>query len=200
MKVFLDKIINYFIIQVEYFKNADVKERNRILILIFFSIFILDYLMFCYIAEKNIFNIFPRIIYSGEKNEIEIYLPSCNKNDIIVEKRKVPIFEDTERYVKFLFKTVEKGSIYKNTSASVPFKFFIRKIWLLDRGIENSNKKIQCIIDIEPELLQKNSIVIKGSENLFKKAVELTIIQNIPSIKHVKILEKGIPDKNLWEL
>jgi len=56
-----------------------------------------------------------------------------------------------------------------------------------------------CIIDIGHSYINKNSIIIPGSEKIFRKALKMTINKNIPSITQVIILERGIPGKNLWE-
>jgi len=51
-----------------------------------------------------------------------------------------------------------------------------------------------------PVMLEKEIVVVKGSEQMFREALEKTIIENIPGIKKVILLEKGVPGKRLWEI
>jgi len=42
--------------------------------------------------------------------------------------------------------------------------------------------------------------VVKGSEQMFKESLEKTITENVPGIKKVILLEKGVPFRKLWEI
>jgi len=48
--------------------------------------------------------------------------------------------------------------------------------------------------------LRDDTPVIPGSEDNFRAALEKSITENIPSIKRVVVLEKGVPLKRLWEV
>jgi len=173
-------------------KNIEINkiERNRFLMILISTLFIIDYLGFCYLVNRNPFNIFPSFPIMDKKKQITLYLPDIDGKNIIKEERRVSIINDLEKLVRQLFEEVITGSNFKNTSIIVSVDIFIRKIW-----IYNNN----CIIDIGHSYINKNSIIIPGSEKIFRKALKMTINKNIPSITQVIILERGIPGKNLWE-
>lgn len=171
--------------------SADPLKKKRFIILAISITFIADYVMFSYITDKNIFDIFPSIPALESKKEINIYIPFSKESKIIKETRSVPEYENKESYVKFLVQTVIKGSIYENTAISVPMELFVKLVWIKD-GV--------CAIDLEPGTLSDRSKVIPGSEILFKQALEKTVSENIPEIKKVYFLERGIPNKDLWEV
>jgi len=183
--------------QVEIAKNDRV-ERKRILILFFTSIFLLDYLMLCYHIDKNIFDIFPSIPQLDIRKEITVYLPSLDGKTLMPEKRLIPGFESDKRFAEYLCTTVKKGSRYENTALVVPVDIFVTEIWLY----HESPDEVHCVFDIEPATLTtgKSIKIIPGSEALFREALEKTVTENIPAIKKVTVLEKGIPAKRLWEL
>ena len=56
--------------------DNDVKEKNRIILLALSSLFVLDYMMFSYHIDKNIFDIFPSIPVLENKKTVNIYIPS----------------------------------------------------------------------------------------------------------------------------
>jgi len=64
---------------------------------------------------------------------------------------------------------------------------------------ENKDGRI-CVIDLSPVILEKEINVVKGSEQMFRESLEKTITENIPGIKKVILLEKGVPFKKLWEI
>ncbi|MCP4135606.1 MAG: hypothetical protein GY754_31850 [bacterium] len=170
---------------------AHQKERNRVYILAFSSLFLLNYLMFCLHTNQNIFNIFPSIPMLDDKKIVTIYLPYLDGKTILKEEREVPQFENEKNLVKYLFQSVVKGRKNENTANAVPVNLFVRKIWIHETS---------CIIDVAPSMLESNSIIIEGSESTFREAVEKTIVENIPSIKKVLLLGRGIPGNKLWEI
>ena len=64
---------------------------------------------------------------------------------------------------------------------------------------ENGEGKV-CVIDLSPATLEKDMNVVKGSEQMFKESLEKTITENVPGIKKVILLEKGVPFRKLWEI
>jgi hypothetical protein len=183
-------------IQSELIDNPHTKERNRRLILLFAAIFLLDYLMYCIHTEKNIVDIFPVIPTLVQEKQVTVYLPSLNGSSIIREIRSIPVFDSDEQTAKRLFEVVLKGSIYENTAVAVPASLFVRKVWMYGHG----GKHTVCVFDLEPVELKANLPLMKNSERNFIRALNKTIAENIPSIKQVLILEKGVPGAALWEL
>jgi len=177
--------------------KKDSNERKRILALVIGLFFIFDYFLFCALTDKNVFDIVPALPVFEEKKQIEIYLPSIDAKTLIKETREVPQFENDERYIAFLFQMILKGGLFENTSIIIPADLAVRKIWI--RNGKDNNGSF-CIIDIEPVTLKKGADIIKGSEDMFKQAVEKTIRENIKHIKRVFVLDRGIPNRRLWEL
>ena len=89
------------------------------------------------------------------------------------------------------------GSQFENTMLNVPARFIIKKIWIVDS--ENGGGKT-CLIDLMPVIIDKDVVVVKGSEQMFREALEKTIIETVPGINRVILLEKGVPDKKLWDI
>ena len=166
-------------------------EKNRFLLLLISLLLILDYALFCYHADKGLFDIFPPFPALDKREERTVYLPYTDGRSILAEKRKVLVSKDREEYVRRLFKIVVGGSIYENTSMAVPIDPCVRAVWFQGQT---------CIIDVSPATIQENSPLIAGSEANFTRALEKTISANIPSIKKLMLLEKGIPGKQLWEV
>ncbi len=175
------------------------KEKNRIFVLFLGSLFLIDYLAFCYHTDKNIFNIFPSIPVSDERKIIDVYVPQLDGKTISKEERSAPQFNDKMRFAAFLFYQVLKGSKFENTTMIAPVNIFIRKIWIYNEE-RNSKNGVECYIDIEFPVHVDNIKIIKGSEDLFKKAVERTITENIPEIRSVQILVQGIYGRSIWEI
>ena len=173
------------------------KEKNRVYILAVSSIFLFIYIMFSYHIDKNIFNIFPSIPLLEDKKSINIYIPSEGCKEILTEKREIYSKLKNESLVERLFQLVCDGSYFENTSENVPVDFLIKKIWIIDE--ENGDGKV-CVIDLSPIILNRDIHVVKGSEQMFKEAFEKTVTSNMPEIKKVILLEKGVPFRKLWEM
>jgi hypothetical protein len=176
--------------------DSDVRERNRIYLLGLSFLFVFDYIMFSYHIDKNIFDIFPSIPALDLKKTINVYIPSEGCKEILVEKRKIDSNLRDESLIQRLFDLVAEGSYYENTAENVPVKFLIKKIWVLN---DDSDGKV-CVIDLNPVILEKNIVVVKGSEQMFRDALHKTVSENIPGIKKVILLEKGVPFKKLWDI
>lgn len=177
--------------------QQDKKEMNRMLILGLSTVFILDYIMISYHIDKNIFNIFPSIPAIESKSGINIFIPSEGCREIISEKREINTDVDDEVLVKKLVALVAEGSYFENTSSNVPVKLLVKKIWLSED--ENGGGRV-CLVDISPVILERDIPIIKGSEQMFRDALEKTVKENIPGITRVILLEKGVPGRKLWEI
>ncbi|MBN1531908.1 MAG: hypothetical protein JXA20_04540 [Spirochaetes bacterium] len=180
--------------------KADPKERNRILIIALSLLFLLDYFMFCFHIEKNILDIFPSIPLLPQRDYITLYLPGLDGKSLLPEQREIPEYDSEEQSVRFLFSAVSRGSIYENTSFAVPVNLRVRKVWLFGDSGNIDSGPFHCVIDVDADLIPDKNFVISGSEALFRKALEKTIITNVPAIKDVTVIEKGVPGKALWEL
>ncbi len=170
---------------------ADRKEKNRLVMLLIAILFILNYIIFCYHTDKNPLDIFPSLPIKDKRVEINIHLPDIDGKSIIKETKKIIKMENQDIFIRLLFNKVITGSEYENTSIIVPVDSYIRKIWVNNGA---------CIIDVGFSQLKKNDKVITGSEKLFKKALSKTIIENVPSIKKVILLDKGIPYRKIWDI
>jgi hypothetical protein len=177
--------------------DSDVKERNRILLLAISSLFIFDYIMFSYHIDKNIFDVFPSVPVIESRKTVNIYVPSEGCKEILAEKRVIYSGLEDENLVRRFFDLVAAGSYFENTSENVPVRFLIKQIWLVDE--ESGDGKI-CVIDLSPATLEKSINVVKGSEQMFRESLEKTITENMPGIKKVILLEKGVPFRKLWEI
>ncbi len=186
----------YVLVKENYFSKTK-QERTRIAILVLSSILFLDYVLFSYQVESNIFNIFPAIPVIENKIKINIYIPSEGANEIISEEREIHDDLEEEVLVKKLFSLVAAGSFYENTALNVPVRYTIKKIWFVEA--EDKKGKL-CLIDLMPAILGNDIKVVKNSETLFKESLEKTIVENIPGVEKVMVLEKGIPFKKLWEI
>ena len=164
-------------------------EKTRFLVLVISLLLIMDYLMFCYHTDKNIFNIFPAIPKIDRRVEISIHVPDKDAKNIIREKRRVLIPEDRESYAFLLYRFVVRGSMFDNTSNIVPVKTHVRKIW-----VSGNN----CLIDIDFETVKQTPVIVEGSDTAFRKALEMTIAENIPGVNKVQVLLNGIPSGKLW--
>lgn len=180
-----------------YNRNGE-KEKRRLLVLTFSAIFFLDYIMFCHHAENSILAIFPSIPSLEESRKVNIYLPTFNDMSIEKESRKIPVFDDRKREAMHLFYEVVRGSKFENTSLFVPLELYVRKIWFLSEK-NGSDEGLNCIIDVDPGFHDERNMTIPGSEELFRKAVEKTLMENIPGIARVTVVERGIPDTHIWD-
>ncbi len=176
--------------------REDRRELVRLMALVVAGVFLLNYAMYSYHTDKNVLDIFPSLPLLEKTKEVTVYLPALDGKSILTEKRSVPVFDSDENYAYHLFKTVEDGSIYDNTSLMVPVEIFIKKVWFN----KSKGTGIDCVFDVETPFQEPDAAVIKGSEVLFMKALEKTIRTNIPSVKRVYVLENGVPGKPLWEV
>ncbi|HSV96839.1 MAG TPA: hypothetical protein VLM75_07885 [Spirochaetota bacterium] len=171
--------------------DGDPLRKNRFLVLSISLLLIFDYMMFCYHADKNVFDIFPALPKLDLRERRSIYIPANDGKSLLKETRRIESPEEKDRFAELLFRMVAKGSIYENTSGAVPVDTFVRTVWV--RGDT-------CYIDAGLAVLRDNAHVISGSEDNFRTALEKSIVENIPSIKRVVLLEKGVPLKRLWEV
>ncbi len=171
------------------YKSKSRVEQTRFLVLVLSLTLILDYLMFCYHADKNLFNIFPTLPVLDLRREINIYLPDASAQTIMKETRRISMPESKDELANSLFNFVVRGSRFDNTSHIVPIATHLRKIWF----IEN-----RCVFDVALSPLKDAAIVVPGAEEAFKKALEKTITENIPSVTEVIVLVNGIPETKLW--
>jgi hypothetical protein len=183
--------------QYELLDQPDKKERHRKIILLFAFLFFIDYLIYCLHTNSAVFSIFPTLPTLDEQKEVTVYLPALDGSTIIREKRTIPEYESDEKTAKELFEIVVRGSMYENTALAVPADLFVTKVWLHTKGTGSDSI---CVFDLEPVELSGSVPVIVNSELLFRKALEETITKNIPGVKQILILEKGIPLARLWEL
>ena len=177
--------------------KADQRERNRVMLLSVSGLCLFGYLMICMLTDKNVFNIFPPVPAIKETKKINIYIPSESCTEIIQEERRVFSDLKDDKLVHRIFYLVAAGSRFENTMSNVPAKFIIKKIWIVDS--EEGDGKT-CLIDLMPVIIEKEIVVVKGSEQMFRDALEKTIIENVPGIKKVILLEKGVPYKKLWDI
>jgi len=195
LKETLSRIVRQVIRKYNSFEEP---ERRRLLVLGFSLLFFLDYIMFCHHSDNGILAIFPSIPSLEESHKVNIYLPTFNDMSIEKEIRKIPVFEDRKRETMHLFCEVVRGSKFENTSLFVPVEIRVREIWFLHEKI-GSDKGDHCIIDVDPGFYDGKASAIPGSEELFRKAVEKTLKENIPKVVKVTIIERGIPDTRIWD-
>jgi len=193
MKSFIDKVKERFRNLVFVVQNppADRKERNRKLLLFISVVCIVDYLALSYLAEKNIFDVFPSLPVLDTRDEIVVYLPDLQASTMMKENRMITRSDDTHIQVRELVKIVARGSKYENTAILVPVDLLVRKVW-----IEGET----CVVDLGLLKIPGNATIIEGSEKAFHDAISKTIKENIDGISRVILLENGIPGKRLWEL
>ncbi|HRX14679.1 MAG TPA: hypothetical protein P5123_00030 [Spirochaetota bacterium] len=183
-KVIMNKIKDYRILI-----RRDLRERNRFFLLMVSLMLILNYFLYCFHVEKNIFDIYPSFPVMEKREDITIYLPGV-KGEILEETRLVELENSKEKTIEFIVAEIVRGSKYENTRMVVPIEFNIRKVWI--HGSE-------CYIDIRLETLNPETPILPESEGNFKKAVEKSITANYNEIKSVAFLENGISNRNLWE-
>ncbi len=193
MKSFIDKIKEKFRNLVFVVQNppADRKERNRKLLLFISVVCIVDYLALSYLADKNIFDVFPSLPVLDTRDEIVVYLPDLQASTMMKENRMITRSGDTHIQVRELVKIVARGSKYENTAILVPVDLLVRKVW-----IEGET----CVVDLGLLKVPGSATIIEGSEKAFHDAINKTIKENIDGISRVILLENGIPGKRLWEV
>ena len=137
----------YVLVKENYFSKTK-QERTRIAILVLSSILFLDYVLFSYQVESNIFNIFPAIPVIENKIKINIYIPSEGANEIISEEREIHDDLEEEVLVKKLFSLVAAGSFYENTALNVPVRYTIKKIWFVEAEDKTSIsiRVLSCLV------------------------------------------------------
>jgi hypothetical protein len=177
--------------------KAGGRDRNRLLVIFFSLLFLLDYILYCVHTEKFVFDIFPPLPVFAKTQNVTVYLPSTDGATILEEKRDIPVFDNEEKYASYLFYLVRNGSVAENTIIAVPVDLHIKDIWF--HSEEGAAAKT-CVINIDPVIAEPGIKAAKGSEILFKTAVEKTITSIMPTVKKVYVQERGIPGKNLWEM
>lgn len=191
-QLFINSIINDY--------HSSNENKRRLTFLAVALIFLLDYCMFCYHIEKNVFAIFPSIPLLKDSRKVDVYLPAIDDHSLIEESRDIPVFEDRKREIIRLLYEVARGSNSENTSAIVPYELIVRDIWFVKKstlGLTGDEEK--CIIDLEPGIISPKVKVIKGSEELFKRGLEKTIKQNIPGLSEIVLAERGTSGAILWD-
>lgn len=172
--------------------KSDIPSRNRFLMLFLSSLFLFDYLLFCYITAGNPLDIFPSFPLLEDKKMLHVYLPDTDGKSILKESREISIPENKEEYAKILIGLVIKGSDIDNTSSAVPVNLFNRRIWFEGET---------CVIDFVPSLpgSAKNKKILTGnSEAIFRESLEKTITENIRTVRSIMLLERGIPGRPMW--
>ncbi len=170
-------------------------DGKRFLLLCISALLFADYLMVSVHVEKNIFDLFPEIPILDEKRDVSIFLPDPMNGGIIEEKHSIGKYETDEAKTVFLFNRVLRGSKYENTSSVVPADMVVRNVWIQKSGSEAGC----CTIDLNVTRLKQGSVVIPGSEKLFREALHKTIAANITGVKKTMVLEHGNPAAVLWE-
>ncbi|MCX7678765.1 MAG: hypothetical protein N2316_06055 [Spirochaetes bacterium] len=165
------------------YRSMDSRARSRFLVLFISLILLIDYGMFCYLTDKNVFNIFPTIPCLDSRRDIYIYLPDREAKSILKEKRKVLISQEKEVLATMLYHEVVRGSIFDNTAAVVPIKTFVRRAWVYGDT---------CVIDIDFEIAKTNISPLEGSFEAFSVALEKTLRENIPGVQKAYLLINGI--------
>jgi hypothetical protein len=165
----------------------DIYARNKYTAIT--SILILNYLMICFLIDKNPFDIIPSWPVSDDRAQVKVYLPDIDGDAVFAENRLIEKNEDSEIFIKKLVKFVVQGSDYENTKSAGPSKGDVRKGWIYNKD---------CIIDLYYGINHKSLKIVKTREQNFKNALTKTIKENVPGIEKVIVLTKGIPHKKLW--
>lgn len=172
----------------EKYNGLNKIERTRFLVLLISLLLILDYVMFSYHTDKNIFNIFPSMPSIDFRSDINIYVPDKDAKNILKESRSILVPAEKEIYAGMLYRMIAKGSRFDNTSNIVPVKTFVRNVWIGEN---------RCVIDVDFEPAKERIEAVENSETAFKKALEMTIAENMPGITQVHVLLNGVSRK-LW--
>ncbi len=165
------------------YRMMTYRERSRFFVLCISLVLLADYLMFCYLADKNIFNIFPALPELDFRTPVFVYVPDREAKTILKETRQVRVPHEREVYAAMLYRAVVRGSMFDNTAAIVPVKTYVRRAWVTDDS---------CVIDIDFENAKGKITPIPGSYEAFARSLEKTIIENIPGVKKVYLVVNGI--------
>ena len=168
----------------------ETKKRNRVFVLALSSILILDYLMICFLVDRNPINIFPSIPVLDMRSEISVWLPSPDSAEPLCEKRRIQKSDNTAEYIKRLTRLVIEGSHFENTRALTPIEGNVRTVWIFDGT---------CAVDMRLDPIDTDAPFVAGSEAKFRDALTRTIMHNVKGITKVIVLENGIPGKDIWE-
>ena len=187
----IDKVTTPIIgLYMKYINRADIRQRNRRILLLASSVIILDYLLICYHVDRNPLDIFPGIPKLESREEVTVYVSDLDGKSLIKETRLTDTDDTKENFALELVNFVVKGSNFENTKVAIPIQGNVRKIWFF------GNK---CVVDFRFEILPDEIEVIPGSEETFRKALEATIKANIKGVDEVIVSENGIPLKKIWE-
>ncbi|HNR87853.1 MAG TPA: GerMN domain-containing protein [Spirochaetota bacterium] len=170
---------------------TDATRRNRLYVLVIALICLFDYLAISYLTDRNPLAIYPSLPVLDSRATVTVYLPNPDGKTLIKETRRVEPLDDREEFARTLVKLVARGSDFENTSFTVPVDVIVRKVWIHEE---------RCAVDIALAQVKESMKVLPGSEVMFRQAVAKTITENIPSVKIVHVLEKGIPNRNIWEM
>lgn len=188
IKEISDKIKGLFESSKSKYLAMKPRERSRFLVLCISLILLADYLMFCYLSDKNIFNIFPTLPRLDFRSPVHVYVPDREAKTIMKETRRVRIPDDREVFAAMLYSAVASGSMFDNTATIVPVKTYVRRAWVSGDS---------CVIDIDFESAKGKIVSIPGSYDAFARALEKTVQENIPGVKNVHLVVNGIK-RSAW--
>lgn len=172
-----------------YFFSLNKKGQNRLILLVIAGLVIVNYLMITYHTGHNPLDIFPSLPIIDTRDKITVYLPS-EDGTFLTETRKIEISDNKTDFAARLVRFVTAGSAFENTRAISPIQGIVRAVWF---------NESTCIIDMANESRDEDAVLIPGSEELYRQAVEKTIIKNINGVKKVIILENGITGRIMWD-
>lgn len=164
------------------------REKSRFLVLSISLVLLADYLMFCYLADKNVFNLFPALPRLDFRTPVYVYIPDREAKNILKETRRILIPKDKEVYAAMLYRAVALGSMFDNTAAVVPMKTYVRRAWVSGEN---------CVIDIDFDTAKGVITPIPGSYEAFANALEKTMKENIPGVQKVYLVVNGVK-RNAW--
>lgn len=165
-------------------------KRNRFYLLVVTLMIIADYLMICFHVERNPLTVFPPLPVIDKREPVDMYLPNRECSTLLNETRYLQKDIIQENFITQLVYNISRGSRFENTRINVPADCIVREVWLYDTT---------CVIDLRMTSLKNDTVVVEGSEELFRTAVKKTIFSHFNTIKDVIILENGIYNRNLWE-
>lgn len=183
-----DRIKAAFETYISKYRMMTSRERSRFLVLCISLILLADYLMFSYLADKNIFDIFPALPRLDFRTPVFVYVPDREAKTILKETRRIRIPEDREVFAAMLYRAVAMGSMFDNTAAIVPVKTYVRRAWVTGGN---------CVIDIDFETAKGKISPIPGSYEAFVKSLEKTVTENIPDVRNVYLVVNGVK-RSAW--